>query len=110
MIDRFYRVLPGFTGFYWVLPSCFLRFGLDVPSRKESGKMIDGFYRVLLGFTGFYWVLPSYFIGPFRFGLDIPSRNESRKMIDGFYRVLLGFYRVIFKDSSDSAREKSLGR
>ena len=31
----FYRVLPGFTGFYWVF---------------------SGFYWVLLGFTGFYWV------------------------------------------------------
>ena len=36
---RFYRVLLGFTGFYWVLP---------------------GFYRVLLGFAGFYWVLPGF--------------------------------------------------
>ena len=33
------RVLPDFTGFYWVLPG------------------FTGFYRVLLGFIGFYRVL-----------------------------------------------------
>ena len=34
-----YRILLGFTGFYWVLLG------------------LTGFYWVLLGFTGFYWVL-----------------------------------------------------
>ena len=36
------RVLPSFTGFYWVLPS------------------FTWFYRVIWGFTGIYLVLPSF--------------------------------------------------
>ena len=38
-----YRVLPGFTEFYWVLPS---------------------FTRFLLGITLFCWVLPSFKVSP----------------------------------------------
>ena len=44
--------LLGFTGFYWVLPSC-----------TEFYLVLLGFvwfYWVLLGFTGFYLVVPSF--------------------------------------------------
>ena len=39
LLAEFYRVLPSFTGFYWVLLG------------------FTGFYRVLPSFTGFYWIL-----------------------------------------------------
>ena len=42
---RFYRVLLGFIGFYWVL--------------KGIHHVLVG-YRVLLGFTGFYWVFKGF--------------------------------------------------
>ena len=71
----FYRVLPGFTGFYrvfflratrsdgfigggfhWVLPSFY-----RVPTRFDQVlRIFCEFYRVLLGFTGFYRVLSDY--------------------------------------------------
>ena len=44
-LDRYHRLLLGFTGFhgvYWILPG------------------FTGFYWVALGFTRFYWVLPSF--------------------------------------------------
>ena len=41
-LDQGYRVLPGFTGFYWVLEG------------------FQGFYWVPQGFQGFYWVFKGF--------------------------------------------------
>ena len=44
-LTRCYRILPGFTGFHWVL---------------LSYDEFNWIYWVLPGFTGFYWILPSF--------------------------------------------------
>ena len=46
------RVLLGFTGFYWVLPS----FNQVLPYLTGFYWVLPSFSQVLSSFTGFYWV------------------------------------------------------
>ena len=69
----FYRVLPGFTEFYWVLTKFLLGFivlNLVLLGFTELywvlTKFLLGFIvlnLVLLGFTEFYWVLTKFLLG-----------------------------------------------
>ena len=52
----YYRALPGFTGFYWILLGfyrVFIGFYLFL-------MVFTGLYCVSLVFTGFYWVLQAF--------------------------------------------------
>ena len=71
----FLRVLPSFTGFYWVLLG-FIRFYWVSLGFTRS-------YLVLLRFTGFYWVTLG-FTGSYLVLLGFTN-------FTGFYLVLLGF-------------------
>ena len=67
-LNGFYRVLPGFTEFYWILLG-FIGFYRVLPSFTGFYRVLPGFtgfYRVPLGFTRFNWFLPG-FTGFFRF-------------------------------------------
>ena len=87
VISGFKRVLPRFTGFYWVLLGL-----LDIVRGVKSTfiefhrvyRVLSKFYWVLLGFLWFYLVFlgfTSFFSG---FNLVLPH-------FTGFYWVLLGF-------------------
>ena len=55
--------MPGFTGFYLVLPSFtgfFTGFYLVLPVFYQSYLVLRGFYRVLPGFIGLYRILPGF--------------------------------------------------
>ena len=83
-----YRVLPGFTGFYWI-PTSFMGFYPVILGFTE-------FHWVLLGFTGFYLVLLDFtglpgFTGFYRVSLVFSGFYWILMSFMGFYPVLRGF-------------------
>ena len=86
--EKFYWVLPNFTGFYLVL------FGLNL--FVKAATEFTGFYWVLPSFTGFYLVL---------FGLNLFDKAATE--FTGFYWVLPSF--TEFQRSSSRFHSVSLG-
>ena len=59
---RFYQLLLGFTGFYWVL-SDLTAFSCDLLGFTEFYWFFTEFFRFyhcLRGFTGFFWIFLLY--------------------------------------------------
>ena len=125
-----YRVLLGFTGCYWVLPS-FYRFLLGLLGFSGFYPSFTGFYWVFIGFLQrFSWVLPS-FTGFYWVWIDLTMfdwvftsydrvRLSSSGFLPSFYRVSMGSYWVWFrlttaewslkkeKETEDSDQSKTL--
>ena len=78
----FFRVLPGFIEFYWVLSGFSFVF--------QGFPWFYWNYWVLLGFTGFYCVLPD-FTGFYRILLGFTGFYRILLSFTGFYWVFIGF-------------------
>ena len=94
------RILPSFTGFYWVLPSFSSYFGFShqlawigasLGFYWVLNRILPSFSEVWPSFTGFYWVFTEFY-------QVLPSLNKFHRVISDFLanqawiRALLGFY------------------